>query len=119
MIGSCEVPWMPSSAATFVPVREVRILRGAIAVEDQVGGVDAVRSEVVRPAQVRIIAEAVARIYISEELRVLALAPLEAFVQRQPVVLAEILVKTQTDVIGVCRNYGDKVVVLYRARKIR
>src|SRR5208337_1649468 len=69
------------------PIRKIGILRRAIAVERQMRGVDAVRAEVVSPAQVRIVAKAVARIEKSEQLRALALPPLETIVQRQPVVL--------------------------------
>ena len=60
-------------------IREEGILRGAIAIEGHLRGVDAVRADVVGPTQIRVVAKTSAGIQKSEQLRGVALAALETF----------------------------------------
>src|ERR1700722_1890132 len=70
------------------------------------------------PAQIGVVAETAARIQESEELRGIALAPLETFVQRQPIVLAKVLVQSQADIIGIRGNRSDEIEILNRSRQV-
>ena len=67
-------------------------MRGAITVERDLRGVKGVRADVVNPAQIRVVADTIAGIQEAEELGGVALAPLKALGQRQPVVLAKVLI---------------------------
>ena len=89
-----------------------RILSGAIAVERELRRVNGVGADVMRPTQIGVVAKTAAGIQKSEELRGIALAPLETFVQRQPIVLAKVLVQSQADIVGIGGNRGDEIEIL-------